>query len=138
MSLDRLSAMALLVFALAMILAVIPANTETVDYGLAPSWLPIACSVVIALAAALHLALPTGGVEIGRGEAARTAGFLAIAVAGVVAMQHLGFLAGACGMALAAMLAGGERRPLWLIAGGGVVPVAVWALVEQALGRPLP
>jgi hypothetical protein len=36
------------------------------------------------------------------------------------------------------MLSIGERRPLWLIAGIVLIPLAMWSSIELLLNRPLP
>ncbi len=53
-------------------------------------------------------------------------------------IDRVGYLVAAIGLMAAICAVTGERRPLWT---AGVVlglPVAIWLLFEQVLGRPLP
>ena len=50
----------------------------------------------------------------------------------------VGYLLAAPVMILILMLMIGERRPLWLVTGILIIPLAVWGTIELLLKRPLP
>ncbi len=65
---------------------------------------------------------------------------LSLAVLGIFfvgLMGHIGFLWVAPVLSVGIMVLIGERRPLWLILGGGI-PIILWAGVVMGLGRTLP
>jgi putative tricarboxylic transport membrane protein len=139
MSVNRLSGLAVAVFGLALLLFVIPANTETVDYGwMRPRTIPDLCAVLLVLLGILHASMPRGSVRFERRESLRFALFAAVAAATVWLMGQFGFLPVAPPAALVVMLLIGERRPFWLAAGAIVLPAAIWYVVIHLLERTLP
>lgn len=139
MSLNRLSGVCMLVFALAMIFAVIPAQTETVDYGrMAPATFPTVIAGILALFAAIHVAAPTGTAEVAAGDAARAALILALGGGALWLMGRWGYLLVAPALCALLMVILRERRPLWLAISVVGVPGVIWLIVDKLLGRALP
>ena len=139
MSANRLSGLADAVFGLALLLFVIPANTETVDYGwMRPRTIPDLCAVLLVLLGLLHAAMPRGSVRFERREAIRFILFAAVAVLTVWLMGQFGFLPVAPPAALVVMLLIGERRPFWLAMGALALPALIWVVVIYLLERSLP
>lgn len=67
--------------------------------------------------------------------------FAAAAAATLAAMlliDRTGYLVAAIGLMAATCAITGERRPLWTAGVVVALPVAIWLLFEQVLGRPLP
>jgi putative tricarboxylic transport membrane protein len=139
MSLNRLSGVVMLVFGLAMVFVVIPAQTETVDYGrMAPATFPSVVAGLLALFAAIHVALPTGTVDVSAGDAGRAALILALGAGALWLMGRWGYLLVAPALCALLMVMLRERRPLWLAISVVGVPGLIWLIVDKLLGRALP
>ena len=139
MTANRLSGLAVSLFALAMIFLVIPVHTEEVGSGwMKPDTLPVACCVALALLGALQAVRARGATDISGSETLRFAAAVLIVIACLWLMSRFGFLPGAIAAMLALMLASGERRPMLIGTVGVLVPVATWLIITQALGRSLP
>jgi len=57
---------------------------------------------------------------------------------GLGLMYFVGFLIAAPLLVMVLMLMIGERRPIWLITGIVLIPLAMWSSIELLLKRPLP
>ncbi len=136
---NRLSGLVVFLLGLAIIFILIPAETETVDYGwLRPATLPTIAASIISVAGLLHLLFPQGRVELELFVVLRAALFLMIAVAGLWGMSRFGFTIAAPLMLLLIMLIIGERRWPWLLTGVVLLPAFVWLCIDFLLKRPLP
>jgi putative tricarboxylic transport membrane protein len=135
---NRVSALIVLAFALVLGALVIPAHTEPAFYGLSPQLMPMICAVTMGVAALFQLAMPMGQIDASWPVALRVGGYLGFAFLCLWIMSLAGFLPGAIVLGLGVMLAVGERRLLWLVSGGLVVPAFLWFVVEVLLDRPLP
>ncbi len=136
----------LLVFGLAMLVLVIPAETsEGGDASISPALLPQICATGIA-GLALLLTLRAAG-RLRRGQAAgqsvpasewRSALAVLLAVAGAIAIFVLVSPAVAAGLLVAGlMLYMGERR-LWLLAGvPATLLIGAWLLFYRVLGTAI-
>lgn len=136
MTRDRLSGLLIAGFG-ALLLVVIPAEVEVVDYGwVRPETLPTAAAAALVLLGLLQAA--AGGSQPEFRGLGRALLYLGYAAAAAWAMGRLGFAWVAPAMVLALMLWLGERRPLWLGLGAAAVPAAVWGVVAGLLDRSLP
>jgi putative tricarboxylic transport membrane protein len=139
MTANRISGLAVTLFALAMIYLVIPAHTEAVGSGwMKPDTLPVACCIALALLGAAHAVRARGKTSLNGPETARFLGAVLIVIACLWIMGTFGFLPGAIATLLALMLLSGERRPLLMGSVGILVPFGSWLIVEQLLQRSLP
>lgn len=139
MTLDRLSGLAVAALALALLLFVIPAQIEAVDYGwVRPETLPTVAAAALLLLGLLQAAAGGGTTRPEPGAVARAFLYLGYTAVAVWAMGRLGFPWVAPAMLLLLMLWIGERRPLWLGLGAVAVPAAVWGIVAGLLDRTLP
>jgi putative tricarboxylic transport membrane protein len=86
----------------------------------------------------VHFVFPTGNAEFNASLAVRAGSFFVISLAGLFLMHLVGFIIAAPIMIMVIMVFVGERRPLWLIAGIVLIPLAIWSSIELLLGRPLP
>lgn len=136
---NRLAGLALVLAGLGLAVLVVPAHTETVGYGwLRPATLPTLAAALTALAGLALAVWPRGRIDAEARVSLRVAGYLALSGVALLAMTRLGYLAAMPAFGLVVMLATGERRWLWLAAGAGLLPLALWAIVVLVLGRPLP
>lgn len=139
MTLDRLCGLAVAGLALALLLFVIPAQVEVVDYGwVRPETLPSLAAAALLLLGLLQAAIGGGAIRPERRAIVRALLYLGYTAAAVWAMGRLGFVWVAPAMVLLLMLWIGERRPLWLGLGTVAVPAAVWGVVVGLLDRTLP
>jgi putative tricarboxylic transport membrane protein len=139
MTLNRISGLVFAVFGVILLFWIIPRHTETVDYAwLRPATLPIITAVIVIIASIVHLIFPTGKAEFDVPLALRAGLFFVISLMGLFLMHFAGFLIGAPLLVMVLMLMIGERRPLWLIAGIVLIPLAMWSSIELLLNRPLP
>lgn len=140
MTLHRLSGVFFVIFAAAMIWGVIPVQTETVypDGSIPPEVLPMFYAAMIGLFGAALACQHEEARALDLRQAAKTAVFFLLAMAGVLAMKHFGFLLAAPALALVLLWLVGERRPLWLALGGFAGPLLIWTVFEVLLGRLLP
>ncbi|QDZ00317.2 hypothetical protein FQ775_07960 [Nitratireductor mangrovi] len=139
MTVNRMSGLAMLLFALAMAFLVIPAHTETVGSGwMKPDTLPLACCVALAVLGIAHVIRGGGTTALDAREMLRFLGALLIVAACLWVMSRFGFLPGAIAAMIALMLASGERRPLLVGPVAIAVPAATWLIIEHMLARSLP
>lgn len=136
---DRISGTFFLVLGLALYFFVIPNYIETVDGGnLAPSTFPNILAVILAVCGAILLFKPTAQQVPDLRSVLVTSIYVALLVVGLYGMSRFGFELIAPVLALAIMIAIGERRPLWLGMGVVAMPALIWFLVTLVLGRSLP
>lgn len=136
---NRLSGLAMALLGIMLIVAIIPDQTERVDGGwIQPQTLPNTVAWLLVGLGLVHTAWPSGNIDLDPGALARVGFYIALAGLAVYLMQWLGFLVVMPALTLLIMVFIGERRPFWLLAGGGVIPLAVWGIVTQLLGRSLP
>lgn len=139
MAARRLSDLALLAFALALVFWIIPMETESVGYGrMEPADVPIVLAGLLAVLAGIQTVLPSQETSPDGRVLLRAASILTLAAAALAAMEIVGFLPAAVGFSALMMLFLRERRPLWLCLGIVVMPAAIWLAAEYGLGRPLP
>lgn len=136
---NRLSGVALTFLALLMIVLIIPANTDSVDYGwMKPATLPAASCWAIAILGLLQAIGGRGRTHLQPRQAWRAGVALILSIVGLALMARFGFLVGGCLLAAALMLLTGERRPLWLAGGALLAPMTAWVVIVPLLGRTLP
>jgi putative tricarboxylic transport membrane protein len=139
MILNRISGLVFAVLGAVLLFWIIPQHTETVDYAwLRPATLPIITAVIVIISSIVHLIFPSGKAEFDAPLALRAGLYFVISLIGLFLMYFTGFLIAAPLMVMAIMLLTGERRPLWLIAGIVLIPLAMWSSVVLLLNRPLP
>ena len=136
---DRISGTFFLILGLTMYLYINPNYIESVDSGsIAPRTFPNIISLIIAVCGGVLLFKPTSQKTPDLRSVGITAFYVLLLVIGLFAMSKYGFEYVAPGLALAIMLAIGERRPLWLTFGAVGMPLLIWFLVSVVLGRALP
>ena len=139
MTLNRMSGLVVAVLGAILLFWIIPQHTETVDYAwLRPSTLPIITTAIVIISSIVHLIFPSGKAEFDVPLALRAGCFFVISLIGICLMHFVGFLIAAPLLVMVLMLLIGERRPLWLIAGIVLIPLAMWSSIELLLNRPLP
>ena len=117
---------------------IMPGQIEEVGYGrIIPSTVPSIMIWIVIATAAVQLFTGKETVEVDRLVCARTLGFFALLAVALACMSRFGFEFIAPLLALAVMLAIGERRWYWLLLGGAVIPIGVWLIVERVLDRVL-
>lgn len=138
-SADRLSGTFFLLFGLGMYFVVNPNFIEEVQGGnITPRALPDVVSIVIAACGGFLALKPTPHQVRDPRMMARTGLYVAVLAAGIYAMSHFGFEIVAPLLAFAIMWLIGERRSLWLVFGVAGMPLIIWYLVSEVLGRALP
>ena len=139
MTLNRISGLVVAVFGAILLFWIIPHHTETVDFGwLRPATLPIITAVIIILSSIVHFIFPAGKAEFDVSLALRAGLCFVISLIALSLMHLAGFLIAAPLLVMVLMLLIGERRPLWLILGIVVIPLAMWSSIVLLLDRPLP
>ena len=139
MTLNRISGVVVAVFGIILLFWIIPRHTETVDYGwLRPATLPNVTAIIVIVASIIHVIFPSGKAEFDGPLAMRAGLFFVISLAGLFLMHLVGFRIAAPLLVMVVMLLVGERRPLWLISGIVLIPLAMWSSIELLLNRPLP
>lgn len=139
MTLNRISGLVVAVLGAILLFWIIPRHTETVaNAWLRPATLPTITAVIVIIASIVHLIFPAGKAEFDVPLALRAGLFLVISLIGLFLMHLAGFLIAAPLLVMVLMLLIGERRPLWLIAGIVLIPLAMWSSIELLLNRPLP
>jgi putative tricarboxylic transport membrane protein len=139
MTLNRISGLVVAALGAILLFWIIPRHTETVaNAWLRPATLPIITAVIVIIASIVHLIFPTGKAEFDLPLALRAGLFLAISLIGLFFMHLVGFLIAAPLLVMVLMLLVGERRPLWLIAGVVLIPLAMWSSIELLLNQTLP
>ena len=135
---DRLSGAFFLLAGLALVFLVIPAFVDDVQDGnIAPATLPVLLSWVIAGGGAWLVVKPSGFRAPPHRQMVRAGLVVGILAGAVGLMSVIGFMLVSPVLALVLMLIGGERRPLWLVAGALVMPALIWFCVAFLLGRVL-
>ncbi|UTV98453.1 tripartite tricarboxylate transporter TctB family protein [Marinomonas rhizomae] len=138
MSLERIVTGGILVFGLTFLFQVMPQQVETVSYGrIVPATLPTILLWIIVGASSIQLITLKDNVGFNGRVVLRTVVLLALMVATAWLMKLFAFEYVAPIFALLIMLFIGERRWYWLLLGGILIPLGVWLLVEQVLGRAL-
>lgn len=118
---------------------VIPNHSSASATGwMRPRTLPTICASVLVLAGLGLLLRPVGAVDLPLRRWLRAGAILAAILLGLLGFAQVGFLATAPLLLVALMLLAGERRPLWIIGGGVLIPGFVWVTVTILLSRPLP
>ena len=139
MTSNRISGLVVAVFGVILLFWIIPRHTETVaNAWLRPATLPIITAVIVIIASIVHLIFPAGKAEFDLPLALRAGLFLVISLMGLFLMHLVGFLIAAPLLVMVLMLLVGERRPLWLIAGVVLIPLAMWSSIEMLLNQTLP
>ena len=139
MTRNRISGIVVTILGLILLFWIIPRHTETVDFAwLRPATLPIVTTIIIIISSIVHLIFPTGKTDFDLRLALRAGLFFVISVIGLVLMKHIGFIFAAPLLVMVLMLLVGERRPLWLISGIVLIPLAMWSSIVLLLNRPLP
>jgi len=139
MTLNRISGLVIAVLGLILLFWIIPRHTETVDYAwLRPATLPIITAVIVIISSIVHLIFPSGKAKFDIALALRAGLFFVISLMGLCLMYFVGFLIAAPLLVMVLMLMIGERRPMWLITGIVLIPLAMWSSIELLLKRPLP
>ena len=136
---DRISGTFFVILGITMYLFVNPNYIESVDGGnLSPGAFPNILSIIIAVCGAVLLFKPTTQQTPDVRSVAITGLYVLLLIGGLYAMSKFGFEYVGPPLALVIMLAIGERRPGWLLAGAVGMPALIWFLVTIALGRALP
>jgi putative tricarboxylic transport membrane protein len=136
---NRLSGLAVSLFGLALLLWLIPAHTETVDYGwMRPDTLPRACAWGLLTLGLVQAAVPRGGVALDRGEVLWVAALVVVSGVAIWAMGRVGFLVVAPLFAALLVALIRERRWPWILAAVAGAPALTWLVVSVLLNRPLP
>jgi putative tricarboxylic transport membrane protein len=136
---NRIAGIVVAIFGLVLLFWIIPHHTEAVYYGwLRPETLPIIAAVIVVITSIIHILFPTGKIDFDVKLAMRAGLFFMVSLLGLLLMHLVGFLLAAPVMILVLMLMIGERRPLWLVTGIVIIPLAMWSTVELLLKRPLP
>ena len=139
MTLNRISGIVVAVLGVILLFWIIPRHTETVDYAwLRPATLPVITAVIVIISSIVHLIFPSGKAEFNVPLALRAGLYFVVSLLGLFLMYFVGFLIAAPLLVMALMLLVGERRPLWLIAGIVLIPLAMWSSIVLLLNRPLP
>jgi len=127
------------VFGLALLLWLIPAHTETVDYGwIRPDTLPRACAWGLLMLGLVQAAVPRGAVALDRSEVIWVAALVVVSGIAIWAMGRVGFLVVAPVFATVLVALIRERRWPWVLAAVAGAPALTWLVVSVLLNRPLP
>lgn len=139
---ERLASLAVLLAALAFVLVIVPAGTETVSYGaMSPDSFPRALGWVVVVLAAVQIVNPfeRRSDQI-PDRVSLLRALIAMAFTALCAwlIPVLGFLPASMLLAVGACLIVHERRWPVIAAAGLVMPVVIWVTVTMLLERPLP
>ncbi len=149
---DLIGGVGITLVGLLLIFVIIPENTASgMYYGLPPTFFPIVMATGLT-ASAVGLVLQSlrkrarGRATGDKGPPAPVTGWnvlmfllaAAIAIAGVIAIDHLGILWGGPALIAAFMLFMGERNPLRLVLTATIPVAAVYLLARYVLFAPLP
>ena len=139
MSIDKVVTFLILIFGLLLLFVIIPQQIEAVDYGyIFPKTVPQIAAYIFILCAVIQLFADKSNTRLNVLVVARTFIFLGFIVVGVYLMPQFGFEFVAPVIAFLVMMLIRERRWYWYLTGCLVIPIGVWLLVEQILGRTLP
>lgn len=145
---DICSAIFLMVFGLAMIFVVIPAQTYPGErYGVPPATVPTAAMTVVVVMAAILLSQRL--LDARRGLESRPApmplkswlhvgGYTALLFAGLAAVKYLHFIPGGILFLAVLMRLTGQRKPLVIALVAVPVPFIIYAALWYGLRMPLP
>ena len=136
---NRIAGLVVTAFALVLWFLVIPDQVDKADYGwMRPRTLPMICAVSLGLLGLILAVFPHGAVDLSPRKSARVAVLALISAIAVWSMGRFGFVIVAPILAAVLLVYLNERRwPCWLGAVVGV-PVVIWVVVTQLLGRGLP
>jgi putative tricarboxylic transport membrane protein len=138
MSIDRIATGLIVLIGLFAIFWVVPTQIETVDYGrIVPSTVPTIALWSLVAVATIQFFKDKTSSSFDFVVCIRAAGIVALMVTSVFLMEKFGFEYIAPVLAIAIMLAIGERRWHWLLFGGVILPLGIWLLVERVLDRTL-
>lgn len=136
--LGRASAFLFLVLSVVLAVLVVPNHTEAGFGGsISPATMPAAAAVLIGIGAFFALFEPSAEDQPDYPILSRAFMFIALIGAGIGLIAVIGFRWAAPILSLAIMMVSHERRLIWLAAGAGGVPLAIWVCFEVLLGRPL-
>jgi len=136
--LRRGSALLFLISSVVMIAFVIPDQTETGFYSvIQPGTMPAVAAALIGIGAFLALFEPTARDGPDYPRLARASLFVALLLGAAALVEVIGFKWTAPILALAVMLTAHERRWAWIVTGALIVPLIIWLVFDQLLGRPL-
>ena len=142
MNAHRISTLIILAASLFAFFALIPAGTETIDYGtLSPGTMPRLLSLVIAGLAAIQLfsTSQAGDIELpSLVNLLRAITIFCIALVMLVFMNILGFLLATLAIATSAAFLMREKRLPWFALSAWGMPLIIWLFVTQILDRSLP
>lgn len=134
-----MAGLAVALFGVALLLWLIPAHTETVDYGwMRPDTLPRACAWGLLVLGLVQAGVPRGAVALDSGEVALVAVLVALSGVAIWAMGRVGFLMVAPVFAALLVALIRERRWPWIAAAVAGAPALTWMVVSVLLNRPLP
>jgi putative tricarboxylic transport membrane protein len=138
MSADRIVTGLIVLIGLSFIFLIVPTQVEEVEYGrIVPSTVPMIALWALVIVAAIQFFTEKSTLGVDPVVCIRAVGVITLLVVAVYLMERFGFEYFAPILALAIMLAIGERRWYWLLFGGVVLPLSVWLLVERVLDRTL-
>lgn len=138
MSIDRIATGLIVALGLVLIFWVVPTQIEEVEFGrIVPSTVPVIALWALVAVATIQFFTDKSRSEIELLVCIRTVAIITLLVGAVYLMERFGFEYFAPLLALAIMLAIGERRWYWLVFGGVILPLGVWLLVERVLDRTL-
>lgn len=136
---NRLTGFLFFVLGLFLIFAIIPWQTETVDYGqMRPRSLPIYTGWVVVICAMILLVRGSDDPSPNLRHIGKAILFWSVLVIGIALFDRFGFLLVSPYLALVLMVMIGERRVKWLVVGGVGMPLLIWLTVVVILGRQLP
>ena len=143
---DITAACVLIVFGLAMLFVIIPAQTESgEEYGVPPSTMPLAATGLVTAMAVLlliqRLRKPREGGEpnpIRAKQWLHIGGFTLFLALGLALIKYLHFIPGGIVFIAALMLITGQRKPLTIALVSGLTPCLVYSALWYGLRIPLP
>jgi putative tricarboxylic transport membrane protein len=139
MTLNRMSGFAVFIMGIVIYFWIIPYQTEAMDSGwLKPTTLPRITAVIMIISGVIHFIAPTGKADFDVRFSLRVGLFFVTSAIGLYLMGKFGFEFIAPTLILVIMILIGERRPVWLISGIVLLPLAIWCCVHLLLGKPLP
>jgi len=140
--------LSLIALGLILVFWVIPSQSASGErYGLPPSTLPIACTVLIIVFSVLLMFQNRPGTwdkkEAGANPLTprilrHIALYFGISIAGVLTMKYLGFTAGGVLTIAAAMISAGRHSPLSIAIWALGAPAALYIVLWYGLRMPLP
>ena len=144
---DFFLSLVLIAFGLIMAIWVIPGQAlPSEQYGMSPAALPMICAIGIVILSFILLMknLPRKWnrekcqAVISRVALGRTGRNLAIALASLLIMGLMGYLAAGAFLIIASMLSTGNRSPLRIVLCALIAPTALFVIMRYALSVNLP